>query len=42
MHTKLHTVCDSQCRPIDLFVTAGQVSDNIGVRALLSRVPKVK
>jgi transposase len=39
---KLHAICDSQGRPIDLFVTAGQVSDYIGARALLSGLPKVK
>lgn len=27
MNTKLQAICDSQGRPIDLFVTAGQVSD---------------
>jgi transposase len=42
MNTKLHAVCDSQGRPIDLFVTAGQVSDYIGARALLSGLPNVK
>ena len=42
MNTKLHAVCDSQGRTIDLFVTAGQVSDYIGVRALLSGLPNVK
>ncbi|SFH34177.1 transposase, IS4 family [Sulfitobacter dubius] len=42
MNTKLHAICDSQGRPIDLFVTAGQVSDYIGARALLSGLPKVK
>ncbi|KIC45453.1 transposase [Tateyamaria sp. ANG-S1] len=42
MNTKLHAICDSQGRPIDLFVTAGQVSDYIGARALLSRLPNVK
>jgi len=36
MNTKLHAVCDSQGRPIDLFVTAGQVSDYIGARAMLT------
>ena len=41
MNTKLHAVCDSQGRPISLFVTAGQVSDDIGARALLSSVPNV-
>ena len=42
MNTKLHAICDSQGRPIDLFVTAGQVSDYIGARALLSGLPNVK
>ena len=42
MNTKLHAICDSQGRPIDLFVTAGQVSDYIGARALLNGLPKVK
>ena len=41
MNTKLHVICDSQGRPLDLFVTAGQVSDYIGARALLSSLPKV-
>jgi transposase len=27
MNTKLHAICDSQGRPLDLFVTAGPVSD---------------
>ena len=30
MNTKLHAICDSQGRPLNLFVTAGQVSDYIG------------
>ena len=41
MNTKLHAICDSQGRPLNLFVTAGQVSDYIGARALLSSVPNV-
>lgn len=41
MNTKLHAICDSQGRPLDLFVTAGQVSDYIVARALLSSLPKV-
>lgn len=40
--TKLHAICDSQERPRSLFVTAGQVSDYIGARALLNSLPKVK
>ncbi len=41
-NTKLHAICDSLRRPLDLFVTAGQVSDYIGARALLSGLPNVK
>ncbi len=41
MNTKLHAICDSQGRPLNLFVTAGQVSDYIGARALVSGIPKV-
>lgn len=41
MNTKLHAVCDSRGRPLNLFVTAGQVSDYIGARVLLSSLPKV-
>ena len=40
-NTKLHAICDSQGRPLNLFVTAGQVSDYIGARALVSSLPKV-
>ena len=41
MNTKLHAICDSQGRPINVFVSAGQVSDYIGAKALLSSVPNV-
>ena len=41
MNTKLHAICDSQGRPLNLFVTAGQVSDYIGARALRSSLPDV-
>ena len=41
MRTKLHAVCDSHARPLNLFVTSGQVSDYIGARALLSSLPNV-
>jgi transposase len=40
-NTKLHAICDSQGRPLNLFVTAGPVSDDIGARALLSSLPNV-
>ena len=42
MITKLHAICDSRGRPIDPFVTAGQVGDCIGARALTSGLPKVE
>ena len=41
MNTKLHAVSDSHGRPLSFFVTAGQVSDYIGARALLSSLPSV-
>ncbi|OOY10886.1 IS5 family transposase [Thioclava sp. F36-7] len=37
----MDAICDSQGRPLSLFVTAGQVGDYIGARALLSSLPKV-
>lgn len=39
MKTKLHSICDSQGRPLDLFITAGHVSNYIGARALLNGLP---
>jgi transposase len=41
MNTKLHAICDSLGRPINFFVTAGQVSDYIGAAALLGSLPRV-
>lgn len=41
MNTKRHAICDSKGRPITFFVSAGQVSDYIGARALLSSLPNV-
>ena len=41
MNTKLHSICDSEGRPLNRFVTAGQVSDYVGARALVSSLPKV-
>jgi len=35
VNTKLHAICDSKGRPLNLFVTTGQVSDYIGARALV-------
>lgn len=42
MNTKLHAICDSQGRPLNLFVTAGQVSDYTGAKALPSGLPDVQ
>ena len=42
MNTKLHSICYSKGRPLNLFVTAGQVSDYIGARALLGSLPNVE
>ncbi|SMX29510.1 Transposase DDE domain protein [Pelagimonas phthalicica] len=42
MYTKLHAVCNSLGRQISFFVPAGQVSDYIGARALLSNLPNVE
>lgn len=41
MNTKLHAICDSKGRPINFFVTAGEVSDYIGARALMISLPDV-
>ncbi|EEX09664.1 conserved hypothetical protein [Ruegeria lacuscaerulensis ITI-1157] len=41
MNTKLHAIRDSRERPLNLYVTAGQVGDYIGARALLSSLPDV-
>lgn len=42
MNTKLHAICDSLGRPINRLITAGQVSNYIGARALVSSLPKVE
>ena len=39
MNSKLHAVTDALGRPIQLFLTAGTVSDYIGARALLPSLP---
>ncbi len=41
MNTRLHGVTDSQGRPIRFFITAGQVSDDVGARALCGFLPAV-
>ena len=42
MNTKLHAVTDSAGRRIRLFITAGQVSDYVGARALCGSLPAVE
>lgn len=39
MNTKLHAVTDSFGRPIRFFISAGQVSDYTGARALVNSLP---
>lgn len=39
MNTKLHAVTDANGRPIRFFMTAGQVSDYTGAKALVSSQP---
>jgi len=39
MNTKLHAVTDTIGRPIRFFMTAGQVSDYTGARALVESLP---
>jgi transposase len=39
MNTKLHAVADRNGRPLDFFMTAGQVSDYTGAAALLDSLP---
>ena len=42
MNAKLHAICDSQGRPINLFVTAGPVSDYNDALTLLGGLTKVE
>lgn len=42
MNTKLHVITDTSGRPIRLFITAGQISDYTGARALLSSLPEAQ
>ncbi|MDX8355420.1 IS5 family transposase [Cognatiyoonia sp. IB215182] len=40
-NAKLHAACHSKGRPLNLFLTAGQVRQYIGARALLNSLPDV-
>lgn len=42
MNTKLYAVTDTEYRPIRFFMTAGQVSDDIGATALLGGLQKAE
>ena len=42
MNSKLHVVCDSKGRPIQMYLSAGQTSDFIGAAGLLQHLPRVK
>jgi transposase len=42
LNSKLHVVADARGRPIRLFLSAGQTSDYVGARALLSSLPGAK
>ena len=39
MNTKLHAITDQNGRPLNFFMTAGQVSDYTGAAALLDSLP---
>lgn len=40
MNSKLHAVTDALGRPIRMFLTAGNVSDYIGARAMMGSLPQ--
>ena len=40
LNSKLHVLADAKGRPIQMFLSAGQASDHIGARALLSSIPQ--
>ena len=42
MNSKLHVVCDSKGRPIQMYLSAGQTSDYTGAAGLISTMPGVK
>jgi len=42
MNTKLHAVVDARGRPIELFMSAGQISDYIRSAALLGSLTKAR
>jgi transposase len=42
MNSKLHVVCDSKGRLIQMYLSAGQTSDYVGAAGLLRLLPPVK
>jgi transposase len=40
LNSKLHVLADAKGRPIRMFLSAGQTSDYVGARALLSSIPR--
>lgn len=40
LNSKLHVLADAKGRPIQMFLSAGQTSDYLGARALLSSIPE--
>lgn len=42
MNSKLHVVCDSKGRPIQMYLSAGQTSDYVGAAGLVRLLPPVK
>lgn len=41
-NSKLHAVCDSRGRPVQMFLSAGETSDCTGAAGLLSVMPQAK
>jgi len=42
MNSKLHVVCDSRGRPIQMYLSAGETSDYVGAAGLLRFMPRAK
>ncbi len=42
VNSKLHVVCDSRGRPIQMYLSAGQTSDYVGAAGLLRFMPRAK
>ena len=41
-NAKLHVVCDSRGRPVQMYLSAGQTSDCTGAAGLLAGMPRAK